>query len=79
LTFTKAEIISEPYTLWGSHAITNSIEFRHAKSFLVGAENFGFGAENFAENFHRWTVEVADERILRETRIVSCLLNITLW
>jgi hypothetical protein len=23
--------ISEPYTLWGSHALTNSIEFRHAK------------------------------------------------
>jgi hypothetical protein len=23
--------ISEPYTLWGSHALTNSSEFRHAK------------------------------------------------
>jgi hypothetical protein len=32
LTFTKAVTeFSEPYTLWGSHALTNSIEFRHAK------------------------------------------------
>jgi hypothetical protein len=31
LTFTKAVTIAEPYTLWGSHALTNSIEFRHAK------------------------------------------------
>jgi hypothetical protein len=32
LTFTKeATEFSEPYTLWGSHALTNSIEFRHAK------------------------------------------------
>ncbi len=23
--------VSEPYTLWGSHALTNSAEFRHAK------------------------------------------------
>jgi hypothetical protein len=32
LTFTKAVTeFSEPYTLWGSHALTNSIEFRHEK------------------------------------------------
>jgi hypothetical protein len=31
LTFTKATLISEPYMLWGSHALTNSSEFRHAK------------------------------------------------
>jgi hypothetical protein len=32
LTFTKAVTeFSEPYTLWGSHALTNSLEFRHTK------------------------------------------------
>jgi hypothetical protein len=31
LTFMKADVISEPYTLWVSHALKNSIEFRHAK------------------------------------------------
>jgi hypothetical protein len=24
-------LISEPYTLWGSHSLSNSVEFRHAK------------------------------------------------
>jgi hypothetical protein len=27
----RRTLISEPYTLWGSHALTNSSEFRHAK------------------------------------------------
>jgi hypothetical protein len=32
LTFTKAVTeFSESYTLWGSHALTNSVKFRHAK------------------------------------------------
>ncbi len=32
LTFmARRTLIAEPYTLWGSHALTNSIEFRHAK------------------------------------------------
>ncbi len=32
LTFTKAVTeFSDPYTLWGSHELKNSIEFRHAK------------------------------------------------
>ncbi len=32
LTFTKAVTeFSELYTLWGSHALTISVEFRHAK------------------------------------------------
>ncbi len=34
LTFTMAVTeFSEAYTLWGSHALTNSVEFRHAKYF----------------------------------------------
>jgi hypothetical protein len=31
LTFTKADTNFRTYTLWGSHALMNSIEFRHAK------------------------------------------------
>ncbi len=27
----RRKLISKPYTLWGSHALTNSSEFRHAK------------------------------------------------